>query len=129
MVMFTPLSGYSDYVLLLIRLILGAVMLYYGLPKLKHPKANIKDMDKKGYRPGWLFSDINIAIEVLGGVGVIVGFFTWLAALGFGLQMLLGLIYKVTKTSKGFSDWSYDLILLGLCLIVLTFGAGPYRLY
>lgn len=42
--------------------------------------------------------------------------------------MLLGALHKVTGTNKPYSDWSYDLLLFGLCLVILTFGTGLYSL-
>lgn len=104
-------------------------MIYYGWPKIRDPKSNIKDFEKKGYKPGWFFNGLSAAIEFAGGIGIITGVLYWLPALGFGGEMFLGIIWKTTKGNKPFTDWSYDLILLGLCLTLLTFGPGAYRLF
>lgn len=126
--MLTPLSNYTDLILLLVRLILGSVMLYYGIPKVRDLKSNAKDFEKMGYKPGWFFGSLGAAIEFLGGLGILFGVLAWLPALGFAGEMALGATWKITKTNKPFSDWSYDLLLLTLCLIVLAFGTGTYSL-
>jgi putative oxidoreductase len=126
--MFTPLSGYVDLVLLVIRLILGSVMVYYGWPKIQNLKKNSKAMEKMGYKPGWLFGLLNATLEFFGGLAIISGVLAWLAALGFGIQMVLGVFYKTTKTNKPFSDWSYDLLCLAACLAILAFGTGRFAI-
>ena len=39
-----------------------------------------------------------------------------------------GTIWKITKARKPFTDYSYDLQLLALCLLLLTFGPGAAAL-
>ena len=41
--MLPPLAGLSDLVLLIVRVVLGIVMLYYGWPKVKDPAKNARD--------------------------------------------------------------------------------------
>jgi uncharacterized membrane protein YphA (DoxX/SURF4 family) len=49
------------------------------------------------------------------------------AAAAFGFEMLLGTVVKATKWHKPFTDYSYDLLLLALCLLLLALGPGAYR--
>jgi uncharacterized membrane protein YphA (DoxX/SURF4 family) len=49
------------------------------------------------------------------------------AAAAFGFEMLLGAVVKATRWGKPFSDYSYDLLLLPLCLLLLALGPGAYR--
>jgi uncharacterized membrane protein YphA (DoxX/SURF4 family) len=102
---------WTDAVLLVARLITGVVMLYYGWPKIRNPRKNAKDFDATGFRPGWLF-------------GTLVGA---TSSSAFGFEMLMGTIVKATKWHKPFTDYSYDLLLLALCLLVLALGPGAYR--
>ena len=48
-------------------------------------------------------------------------------AAAFGFEMLLGTVVKATKWHKPFTDDSYDLLLLALCLLLLALGPGAYR--
>jgi len=126
--MLTPLFDYSNLILLILRFILGSIMLYYGLPKIRDLKSNAKDFERMGYKPGMAFGTLSAATEFFGGLGILFGVLAWLPALGFAGEMILGVVYKVTKTNKPFSDWSYDLLCLALCLIILAFGTGTYAL-
>ena len=116
----------SGWVLLFVRLILGVVMIYYGWPKIKDLKSNAEDFNKMGFKPGIFWGTITALIEFVGGIAIIVGFLAEIAAFFFAIQMIVGTIWKITKTDKKFSDWSYDLQLLAMCLTIITFGAGFY---
>lgn len=124
----TPLSLSTELVLLFVRIILGTVMLYYGYPKIKDLAANAKDFENMGFKPGILFGTLIAFLEFFGGIVILLGAYVWAIALLFGLEMIMGTIWKVTKTDKPFSDWVFDLLLLALCLIVLAFGPGAMAL-
>ena len=51
----------------------------------------------------------------------------WVAAAAFGFEMMLGTVVKTMKWHKPFTDYSYDLVLLALCLLLLALGPGAYR--
>jgi len=117
----------SDWVLLFVRLVLGVVMVYYGWPKIKDLKSNAKDFVKMGFSPGWLWGTVTAVVEFVGGIAMLIGFLAEIAAFFFALQMIVGTIWKITKADKPFTDWSYDLQLLAMALIIITFGPGLYN--
>lgn len=123
----TPLAAWTDAVLLIARLIVGVLMLYYGWPKLKDPAKNARDFDGNGFKPGWVFGTLVLLAEFFGGILVLLGVYVWVAAAAFGFEMLLGAFTKATKWKKPFTDYSYDLLLLALCLLLLALGPGAYR--
>lgn len=123
-----PLQPFEDSVLLISRIILGIVMLYYGRPKLKNLKANGADFVKMGFKPGIFWGTIVAIVEFFGGIAVIIGFAVSLAAALFAFEMLLGTIWKISKAHKPFTNYSYDLVLFTLCLMLLTFGSGFYTI-
>ena len=125
---FEFLSDYSETVLFAIRVFLGIIMIYYGLPKIKNLKSNAEDFEKMGFSPGICWGTIVAFIEFFGGIAVLIGYFATIPALLFGLQMILGTVWKITKTKKGFPDWSYDILLVAITAIILTFGAGRFAL-
>lgn len=50
------LSGQlADLVLLIPRVIFAVVFLSYGWPKIKDLKANARDFEEMGFKPGWLW--------------------------------------------------------------------------
>jgi len=59
---------------------------------------------------------------------MVLGAFATFIAILFGIQMIAGTIWKITKTDKGFKGWSYDMQLLAMCLTIITFGPGFYAL-
>ncbi len=123
-----PLAAVEGVVLLVARVILGVVMVYYGWPKVRDPKKNADDFAHGvGARPGWLWGTLVLVTEFFGGLGMIAGFLTAVAAAAFALEMLLGFAWKL-GTGKPFTDYSYDLQLFALCLLVLATGPGPLSL-
>jgi uncharacterized membrane protein YphA (DoxX/SURF4 family) len=125
---FAPLTAWTDAVLLIVRLIVGIVMIYYGWPKIKDPSKNARDFDRDGFRPGWLFGTLVLAAEFFGGFLALLGVYVWVAAAAFGFEMLAGFVMKAFKWKKPFTDYSYDLLLLALCLLLLALGPGAYSM-
>lgn len=113
-----------DWTLFIVRIIMGVIMIYYGWPKIKNLKSNAGDFVKMGFKPGMFWGTIIAFVEFFGGILVIAGFYTAIVALLFGVEMILGTIWKIVKAKKPFTDYSYDILLLALALIILTFGAG-----
>lgn len=118
----------ADWVLLFVRVVLGAVMVYYGWPKIKDLKSNANDFVKMGFRPGWFWGTVTALIEFAGGIAVLIGLLAEFAAFFFALQIIAGTIWKITKAKKPFKDWSYDVQLLAICLVTITFGPGFYAI-
>lgn len=121
-----PLAGFADAVLLVVRVIMGVTMVYYGWPKVRDPKKNAADFDGIGFKPGLFWGTLVLLVEFGGGLALLLGFYTWVAAALVGLEMLTGTIWKITRTDKPFTDWSYDLLLFALALVLLAFGPGAY---
>jgi putative oxidoreductase len=123
-----PLVVWTDAVLLIARLIVGVLMLYYSWPKLKDPAKTAHDFERDGFKPGWVFGPLVLLAEFFGGILVLLGVYVWVAAAAFGFEMLLGAIVKAIKWKKPFTDYSYDLLLLALCLLLLALGPGAYSI-
>lgn len=119
------LADYSDSVLLIARVILGITMIYYGWPKIKDLKANAEDFVKMGFKPGMFWGTIIALVEFVGGIFLIAGFLVSLVATLVAVEMIVGTIYKI-KSGKSFKNWSYDLLILAIALLLLTFGGGIY---
>ena len=113
--------------LLLLRLGLGGVFLWFGVDKFISP------LNWIGWIPGWLSPLLPMSqytfiytlgvIEVITGVLVLVGYYTRIAAVVAGLQ-LLGIII-----SFGFNDIMIrDMGLLFLAASIVLLGAGTFSL-
>jgi uncharacterized membrane protein YphA (DoxX/SURF4 family) len=102
-------------------------MVYYGWPKIRDLNANANDFIHMGFRPGMLWGTLIALVEFGGGIAVFLGIYAELAAALFAYQMMVGTSWKV-KISKPFTDYSYDLQLFALCLILMSQGAGAFAL-
>jgi putative oxidoreductase len=126
--MFPQLFRFVDLGLLLLRLMAGAVFLASGWKHLKDPAGRSQSI---GMSKG--FTAFLGAAEVAGALGITVGVFPQLAAIGLILIMLGAIQKKAFVWHTGFwgekSDgWHYDLMLLVMCLVILFTDGGRYIL-
>ncbi|HEY1269440.1 MAG TPA: DoxX family protein [Candidatus Binatia bacterium] len=112
-----------EWILLLARLVLGSGMIYYGWPKARDLRANAKDFEQMGFKPGIFWGTLIAAVEFLGGIAVVLGVYAELAASLFAFQMLVGAFWKI-RLKKAFTDYSYDFQLFALALVIMSQGAG-----
>jgi hypothetical protein len=80
-----------------------------------------------GFKPGMLWGTLIAVVEFFGGLAILSGFYAELVAALFAFQMLVGTFWKL-KIKKPFSDYSYDIQLFAICLVVMAQGAGAYAL-
>ena len=71
--------------------------------------------------------------EIAGGLGVVFGVLTQLAALGLILVMLGAIYKKIVVWHTGFwgeksSGWHYDMMLVIMSLVIITTNGGSYAL-
>jgi len=124
------LTSYSDWGLLALRLAIGAVFVVHGKAKLGMWKMQPNEQMKA---PMISLMKLLSVAELLGGIALVAGFLTQLAALGLGIIMLGALYFKLRVwkspfTSQTAAGWEFDLVLLAGCLVLLTSGAGAYSL-
>jgi uncharacterized membrane protein YphA (DoxX/SURF4 family) len=112
-----------DWILLFSRLVLAIVMIYYGRPKIRDLASNANDFEAMGFKPGIFWGTLIAGVEFFGGVAILLGLYAELAAALFAFQMIVGTFWKL-KVRKPFSDYSYDLQLFALCLVIMAQGAG-----
>lgn len=120
---------YSDWSLLVVRLILAVVLIRHGWPKVKDLRQTAANFSGMGFHPGFFWGVAAALLEFLGGITVVFGIRVSLVALLFGIEMLVVMAWKLFKWKKSFADCEFELALLGLCVALLTFGAGYYSLF
>jgi putative oxidoreductase len=126
--MFPQLEHFTDFALVLLRLMVGLIFLDSGYLDLKGPGARSMSI---GLPKG--FTIFLGAAEVLGGLAVIVGFLTQLAAIGLILVMLGALQKKIFVWKTGFwgkdgLGWNYELTLVSMLLVILCTNGGRFVL-
>lgn len=113
--------------LLVLRIVLGAVMIGHGYPKvtgISHVVGMVSGMGM----PGWL-AYILAAVEFLGGILIILGLFTRCASFAFLIDMSVA-IWKV-HWKNGFlanGGYQFPLTLAAVAFALIFLGAGPISL-
>jgi len=120
----TPLAGIGGVALLLARILLAVVFLYFGRTKIADLDANAQEFEKMGFKPGMFWGTLIALLETVGSALLILGFLTGIIAALFVIQMIAGTIWKIVSQQMAFTNWSYDLLLLALALLLMSFGPG-----
>ena len=127
--MFPQLAHFTDVALLLLRVMVGIVFITSGWKHFQDPEARSKDI---GMSKG--FTIFLGAAELAGGLGLIFGFLTQLAAIGLTLIMLGAIWKKIFAWQTGFwgksgtNGWSYDTMSVVMNLVIVTTGGGNLSL-
>jgi putative oxidoreductase len=126
---FPQLAQFTDFALLLLRIMVGLVFITSGWNHLKSPEARSKDI---GMSKG--FTIFLGAAEIAGSLGIIFGVLTQLAAASLILLMLGAIQKKIFVWRTGFwgdsgtNGWSYDTMLVIMSLVIVTTGGGNLSL-
>lgn len=124
------LHRYSDIALLIMRLALGTVFLYHGLPK-----RGLWSAQPSAQLPAGMLRNLRILsiAEPAGALGLIFGFLTQLAGIGLVIVMLGAINVLRTKAHKKFKEehsagWEFEFLLLIVALSLAILGGGKYAL-
>jgi putative oxidoreductase len=124
--MFPFVSQFTDFALVLLRVMVGLVFINSGYHDLKDPEARAKSIEQSKN-----FTIFLGFAEGLGGLAVLVGCLTQLAAIGLVLIMLGALQKKIFVWKTGFwgkdgLGWSYELTLVSMLLVILCTNGGRF---
>lgn len=127
--MFPQLMHYSDYAILLLRLMVALVYVASGWADLMKPAERAKGL---GLSKG--LTVFIGAAEIAGGLGVAFGVLTQLAAMGLILIMFGALDRKIRVWKTGFwgeknDGWQYDLNFILMLLVIITTNGGRFILW
>lgn len=125
------LDNLQPFGALLLRLVLGASMVYHGYSKVVpahglhgSPLAALNSFSQFVASlglPPWL-GYVSALTEFLGGALLIVGLFTRFAAFMIAINMTVALI--TVNLHKGYASSEYTLALIAMALMLLFYGAG-----
>jgi putative oxidoreductase len=110
-----------------LRVGVGVIFVAHGLQKLSDPAGTAQAFTAMGIPYPHLSVYLAIAGELFGGLGLLIGFLTPLAALGPVIVMLVA-IFKVHYGKGLFAQnggWELPLTLLLVSLFFVVRGAGP----
>ena len=122
-------TRWSDEVLLFLRIATGLVFFTHGWQKWEAGvDLTAAFLNTLQYPVPELFAVVLIAIETIGGLALILGAYTRLAAKLTGLVAILAIL--TVHLSKGYSStaggYEYVLLLVAACAVLLVMGAGKW---
>ena len=120
-------SVYSDFALLVGRVILGVILVAHGWPKAKGFKGTAGWMDSIGLKPGVVFAGVAVLLELVGGLMLIFGLFTQVVAALVVLQFFI-IIVKLNFKKGLVGGYELDLAILGLAAVLWAVGGGEKSL-
>lgn len=127
----------NDYSLLFLRFILGGVMFLHGCQKMLGLFGGLGFAGTMQFFTSYLhipalFAFLAIVAEFFGGMGLIVGFLSRVAALGIMTNMIVAILL-IHKNFGIFMNWfgnqkgegfEYHLLAIAACFVVIVRGSG-----
>ncbi len=118
---------WSDWGILALHIVLAAIFLVHGIRKLRDLKGTTDFFAGIGFKPGHVWGTLVAAVETLGGVALLLGLFTQIAAIVLAIQFLVIVGWKL-KLKKSFSDFELDLVIFAALVALATLGGGRFSL-
>ncbi len=117
---------FDDFAPLLLRVGLCVVFMVHGYPKLFTQFQGTKQFfESIGLRPSKLWVLVVGSVEFFGGIALLFGFVTQLAALLVAIDMLVAMF--LVKFRQGFvGGWEFDFILFLAALSLVLLGGGAW---
>ena len=115
---------HSDFGILLLRVTIATIFIYSGIHKFMDMNATIAFFQHIGLSSvvAWVVA----TIETLGGVAILLGIWTPVAATALAIVMLG--VFITTKLGKPFTGFQFELLLLVSLLTLIGVGSGKYSL-
>jgi putative oxidoreductase len=111
--------------LLVLRLVLGAIMIAHGYPLVFGGIHHHMDTVRSLNLPGWM-AYLSAASQFGGGILLVVGFLTRLAALGICITMVVAILGVHWKNGfLGQGNYQFPLALAAIAFSLIFTGAGP----
>jgi len=126
---FPDLFSFSLIAPLILRVVLGFIFLNLGYLKLgKEKNGWINSLNVLGIKPAAFFVVVLGIIEVLGGLLLLAGAYTQLAALILAVVSISELLIEYKEESILRRDMAFYLLLSIICISLILTGAGLYAI-
>ena len=110
---------------LALRLVLGAIFIIHGYPKLKNFKGTADWLAGIGFKPGAFWAFALGSAEFFGGIAILIGLFSRIGAGLLIVSMLVATYFNIFKWKKKFSGgYEFDLMILAGLIAIFLLGAG-----
>ena len=120
--------------LLALRIGLGIELVVHGWPKLKAPGTTAAFLGPLGFKPPLFWAWVLVATEFLGGVALLLGLVTRVAAALNVISFLVIILYlkpykwKVPFTTPQGAGWEWDWLIVTMAIALLIAGSGTFGL-
>jgi putative oxidoreductase len=132
--LYPGLSGFYEKMLpvaaTFVRIIVGIMFLMHVSTKfqLGADKVAANIFAKNGLEPAMIWAYVVMALEVVGGICLIIGLFTRFFAAALAIEMLIALVF--VHLAKGYAaaggGYEYVLLIGAVCFTIAIRGGGPY---
>ena len=122
------LENMQPFALLVLRAVLGLVMAAYGWQKVNGGMAQFQGFLVSIGIPGWM-GYVSAYAELIGGILLIVGLVTRLAASAVFINMVVAVVKVTGKNGLvGAQGYGFSLALAAMAFLLIFFGGGPISL-
>jgi putative oxidoreductase len=118
------LFWYGGWGFVIPRIILGAMLIVHGWPKIKDLRQNASNFSGMGFKPGALWGTIAALLEFFGGVGLVLGLWVPYLCLAFMGEFVVIIIWKWIRKMPFVAGWEMDALIFGMLLILFTLYGG-----
>ncbi len=120
------LNRMQPLALLVLRLVLGAIMIAHGYPKIAGGLHQHMDSVASLGMPSWM-GYLSAGTEFFGGIAIVLGLFTRFFSLAFFIEMAVA-IWKVhfKHGLTGQGGYQFPLALMAIAFALICFDGGPW---
>jgi putative oxidoreductase len=124
------IEKYNDYAALIGRLFFSSIFLLFGYTKLTGFAGTLGYMGSLGLPAPALFAALAIAIEIAGGLLVLVGYQTRAVSLGLAIYVFVSafIAHRQFGDLNQFQHFMKNMAIVGGALAFVAYGAGVYSL-
>src|SRR5437879_686516 len=120
---------YPELAALVGRVVLGAMFIAHGWPKVKDVSKTVAFVKRTGGPGGATFAILCTLLEFFGGIALVLCFLTWIVAVLFFLEMIATTIFSKTKLGKKFVlGYELDIAYAAFALVLALVGPGGLSL-
>ncbi|WP_407495631.1 DoxX family protein [Pseudooceanicola sp. MF1-13] len=109
-----------------LRVVCGVALMVHGWPKILNPTGAADMVSGLGFAPGWLWSILLSATEFFGGVLLVIGLLTRVAAAGTTVILLVATYFHWVQLDQGYRGAELAWLWAAITLTFVARGGGRY---
>ena len=109
-----------------LRVVCGAALMVHGWPKIQNPPGAAEMVSGLGFAPGWFWSILLSVTEFTGGLLLVIGLLTRLAAAGTTVILLVATYFHWVVLDQGYRGAELAWLWSAITLTFVAKGGGRY---